>query len=422
MSCATNSASVQNASSTARAASLWLTGGRVAIGPATALRADIEIRDGRIRSIEVRPEPDCTPQTSSRNETLDLTGYVVLPGLINAHDHLEFNLFPRLGRGPYSNHREWAADVYHPQESPLREHLAVPKAVRLWWGGLKNLLSGVTTVCHHNPYVADVFENDFPVRVVKKFRWSHSVAFGEDFGMQTADMDETPYIIHAGEGTDAQSAEEIHTLDRLGLLNSRAVIVHGVAAQDSELSLLNMRGAGLIWCPTSNVFTLGKTLDHEAVNDFRRAALGSDSALTAQGDLLDEIRFAHRDPRISPGRLYAMVTEAAAGVLRLRDGEGSVRVGARADLIALKDLGRNPAETLMEATFAQVEASFLGGEIKLCSDEIRARCPESIKEGFEPVNVADVRRWVRVPVAWMHAETRRHLGSNFYLAGREVRS
>jgi len=29
---------------------------------------------------------------------LDLEGLQVLPGLINAHDHLEFALFPRLGQ------------------------------------------------------------------------------------------------------------------------------------------------------------------------------------------------------------------------------------------------------------------------------------------------------------------------------------
>ena len=111
---------------------------------------------------------------------LDLSGHVVLPGLINAHDHLEFNLFPRLGRGPYANAGEWARDIYHPARSPVREHLRVPMRVRLWWGALKNLLSGVTTVCHHNPYHADVFNAEFPVRVVRRFAWAHSLEFEPD--------------------------------------------------------------------------------------------------------------------------------------------------------------------------------------------------------------------------------------------------
>ena len=202
---------------------------------------------------------------------IDCTGKVALPGLINSHDHLEFNLFPRLGHGPYPNYKDWAADVYRPSESPLREHLAVPKTIRLWWGGLKNLLSGVTTVCHHNPYVAEVFENSFPVSVIKRFRWSHSVAFGKGFGPPDAGMEGAPYIIHAGEGTDEQSAEEVYILDRLGLLDSHTVVVHGVAAERSGLALLGIRGAGRIWCPTSNVFTLGRTLGHESGD--RQAAL-----------------------------------------------------------------------------------------------------------------------------------------------------
>lgn len=63
--------------------------------------------------------------------SLDLSGHMRLPGLVNAHDHLEFNLFPPLGNGPYANAAEWARDIYHPDRSPIREHLMVPKPIRL---------------------------------------------------------------------------------------------------------------------------------------------------------------------------------------------------------------------------------------------------------------------------------------------------
>ena len=87
----------------------------------------------------------------------------ILPGLINAHDHLHFALFPRLGAGPYPNATAWARDIYHPEREPIRSHLRVPKRLRLLWGGLRNLLSGVTTVGHHDPFDA-VFDEDVPGR------------------------------------------------------------------------------------------------------------------------------------------------------------------------------------------------------------------------------------------------------------------
>ncbi len=400
---------------------LWLVGGHVATGPATAVGADLEILNGRIHRIIEFPPDHTGRQTPTSDATVDLRGHLILPGLINAHDHLEFNLFPRLGRGPYSNYKQWAEDIYRPAEPPIREQLAVPKAVRLWWGGLKNLLSGVTTVCHHNEYVPQVFENGFPVRVVERFAWSHSLAFEnnlkEKFAATSSDI---PFVIHLGEGIDPESAQEIFTLRNLEALDSRTVIVHGVALDEAGKALLKESGAALVWCPTSNIFTLGKTLDSQTVTNLRRIALGSDSALTARGDLLDEIQFAHRHAGIKPQCIYAMVSDLSADALRLRDGEGRLVEGGRADLVAVKDDDRSPSETLARARFDQIELSMKGGEPKLFSSEMASRWPKEFLAGFQPLTLQETRRLVRAPVEWLLALTRKHLGPKLFLAGREV--
>jgi len=272
---------------------LKLVGARVAVDASTAERGVLEIENGSIRSISLegdRAKFGWRRHVDEKLLTIDLSGYLILPGLINAHDHLEFNLFPRLGKGPYSNFEQWAEDIYHPEQSPLREHLAVPKAVRLWWGGIKNLLSGVTTVCHHNPYEPEVFDGDLPVRVVRRYSWAHSLALERDvLSKFRATPPDAPFIIHLGEGTDERSRNEIFELDQMGPLDARTVIVHGVALDEAGHARLRERGGALVWCPTSNLFTLGKTLDRRVTSKNPRLALGTDSALTAQGDLLDEI-------------------------------------------------------------------------------------------------------------------------------------
>jgi cytosine/adenosine deaminase-related metal-dependent hydrolase len=406
-----------------RQTTLRLVGGRVATNACEAIRADIEIAGGLIRSISTLGEDPACAHSALPSDAVDLSGYLILPGLINAHDHLEFNLFPRLGNGPYANYAAWAKDIYQPDGSPVREHSAVPEVIRLWWGGLKNLLSGVTTVCHHNPYVPEVFEGDFPVRVVKRFAWAHSLAFGKDVpaAFSSAPLD-VPFIIHLAEGTDAKSAEEIFTLRELGALDSRTVVVHGVGLDAEGISLLEKHRAAMVWCPTSNMFTLGKTLSPHTVASFDRLALGSDSALTAQGDLLNEIRFAHQCQGTSPERIFSLVMDLAADVLRLMNDEGTLRPGGIADLIALKDQGKTPAETLVEANSDQIELVVKDGEPKMLSPGMSARWPERFRAGFEHLSAAGIQRLVRAPVGWLVTETRKRLGPRFCLAGKAIES
>lgn len=402
-----------------------LVGARVTLDARTAVPATVAVEQGRVALLE----PDAVPSRGKidKNVTcVDLSGYILLPGLINAHDHLEFNLFPRIGGKIYKNYVEWSEDIYQPNRSPVREHRAVPKDVRLWWGGVKNLLSGVTTVSHHNPFHADVFNDKFPVRVVSRYGWAHSVAMGGDIcAAYAVTPPSSPFIIHAGEGTDARCRQEIRVLDSLGVLRENTVLVHGVALDEAGYTLLRQRSAALVWCPSSNLFMLGTTLPGEVVAGNAQIVLGSDSALTAEGDLLDEMRIARSASGISPECLFEKVTAASAEVLCLDSGEGSIREGGVANLIAIRDQGKSPAGSLAGADFRDIELVITGGAPVLMSAPMRTRWKESEnaereEDALQTVWVEGALRFLAAPVSRLFEETTRWLGHDFQLAGKRV--
>lgn len=386
---------------------LRLTGARVALDAARAERLDLATEGGRILPFDSRVAP---------HAEIDLTGCLLLPGLINAHDHLEFNLFPRLGTGPYANASEWAKDIYRPDDSPVREHLLVPKPVRLIWGGIKNLLSGVTTVAHHNPYARRVFTERFPVKVLRRYGWAHSLDFSPDVKDLWTDAPEHwPFVIHAAEGTDGHARGEIRRLAELGMLSPRTVLVHAVAMGAGELDAAMQAGCGVVWCPTSNLFSLGRTLCADVLRSGITVVLGTDSALTAQGDMIDEIRAAMEISGLSAPEIYSFVTTAPARMLRLSGGQGKICEGGAADLVAVRDTGQTPAEAVANL---KPELVVVRGRVMLMSPHIRS---SGFEKGFYAIHVEGRGGWmIRVDVPRLYAGAAMALGPEIRLAGRRV--
>jgi cytosine/adenosine deaminase-related metal-dependent hydrolase len=108
-----------------------------------------------------------------------------------------------------------------------------------------------------------------------------------------------------------------------------------------------MRDAAVIWCPSSNLSMLGRTLDPRRLFDAGRLALGSDSRLSGARDLLDELRVAAAHSDLAPRELLRLVTTAARDILRLPD-VGGLDAGQRADLLILRDTGGDPYQQLVD--------------------------------------------------------------------------
>ena len=327
------------------------------VTPDGRLAKTLRVKRGRIDGIDVAPDSD--------DHIVDLDRSFVLPGLINAHDHLELNSQPRLKwREKYVNASEWIADFQPRFESDPDLAVTRPDTLddRVWVGGLKNLLAGVTTVCHHNP-MHRILRRRFPVRVVERFGYSHSLhidgaAVAQSHRRTPSDW---PWMIHAAEGLDDAARAELDALDALGCLAANTVFIHGVAFCRTAADRVIGAGAGLIWCPSSNKFLFDETADVRAFDDADRLALGSDSRLSGERDLLDELQSAHDTRQLSAEGLARTVGAGAAQLLRL-EGGGGIEAGVPADVIVLRAIETCPFDTLVSAGRSDVRLTMIGGE------------------------------------------------------------
>ncbi len=311
---------------------------------------------------------DSPPESS--DVVVDVEGAFVLPGLVNAHDHLELNHYGRVKfRDSYDNAASWIDDMRPKlREDPrIREGQSHPRRDRLLVGGLKNLLSGVTTVSHHNPFYRELGRG-FPVRVVRRYGWAHSLFLERGPDVVKAYRKTrrgAPFLIHLAEGYDANAREELSRLRELGCLRENTVLVHGVGLSPEDWTSVRRAGAGLVWCPSSNRFLLGRTAPIDDFFDRESAsrssiALGTDSRLSGTQDLLEELREARAAANVEPADLLRMVTANPANLLRV-PAAGRIAPGLPADLIVIPPLAEDPAGALLALDRSQIRLVAVGG-------------------------------------------------------------
>jgi len=334
---------------------------------------------------------------------------VVLPGLVNAHSHLEYAVYAGFGDGlPFA--RWILVHMERKRRLGLPEMEAIARA-----GAADCLASGVTTVgdCSFTGVSApacaelglraivylEVFESDGRTARFERNRdriapaLSDRVRLGisphapytcglglyeEAFGLGlpvathlNESRDELDWLAD-GTGPWEPLASElppplgrsgIRALAAAGLLRPELLAAHCVVVDDEEVGLLARHDVAVAHCPRSNALLgCGTAPLAELRAAGVRVGLGTDSpASTPSFDMFDEMRAAvaaarareRRGDALGAAEALELATLGSARALRLEREVGSLTPGKRADLTVL-DLAGSPYDPVEDPAVAAV--------------------------------------------------------------------
>jgi len=348
----------------------------------------IAVRAGRI--VAVGSRRDLEPAYVG-TRTVNATGKLITPGLINGHTHVPMVLFR--GLADDLDLQEWLTKYIFPAEAKNVTEEFVRVGTRL---GLAEMIRGGTTTYCDMYYFEDAIADetskagvrgvlgetviDFPVAdnktnaeamaYVEKFvsHWKgndlivaaiapHAPYTVSEEHLKAArafsDRTGAPIVTHISEtkrelddSIKAKGASPVAYLERIGFLNERVIAAHMVWPQGSDISILQKRRVGVVHNPQSNMkLASGVAPVPKMLEDGVLLGLGTDGA-ASNNDLnmweeMDTVAKLHKvfsgDPKvISAQQAFELATIRGAAALHLEKEIGSLETGKRADFLLIE--------------------------------------------------------------------------------------
>ncbi len=373
-----------------QAVSLILTGGIVVtMDPSGRIVSPGAVAiDGR--NIAAIDAPDAIAARFTSQATLDTTGQVVMPGLINTHTHAPMVLYRGLADDLAL--MDWLQKYIFPAEAKTVTPDFVRAGTRL--AALEMIESGTTTYADMYYFEEEIARAtkeaglrgvlgqtiiQFPVADAKtpKEGLARTESFIKEFAnddlivpavaphsMYTldgdtlkaaralADRSHVPVLIHLSETADenktsmkTHKASPAAYLDQLGFWGARTIAAHGVWLSSADISILGRHHVSVSHNPESNMKLASGAAK---VTDMQRGGLvvglGTDGAASNNDlDMFEAMRQAAflaklqtGDPRAVPARkALEMATIDGARALGMESIIGSIEPGKRADLISV---------------------------------------------------------------------------------------
>jgi len=352
------------------------------------------IEDGAVavegdRIAAVGKRTDIEPRTRAA-KTIDATGTLVVPGMVNGHAHAAMSLF----RGVAEDHSldDWLQKYIFPAEARNVTEEFVLWGARL--GVLEMLRGGITTYAdmyyfedvvaqvtkeagmrgvlgetivdfpapdHKNPAAAFAYAQTFIDRWKGDPLITPSVAPHSIYTLSTENLQAAaalarkngvPILIHLAEAPfESEMSRARHGLspvaylEKIGVLGPDVIGAHCVWVDAADIATLLRRGVGCVHNPSSNMKLASGVMP---VVDLLAAGepvgLATDSAASNNNqDLFQEMNIAAKlqkvtrmDPRALPARqVVEMATIGGARALHLDKQIGSLEVGKQADIILI---------------------------------------------------------------------------------------
>ncbi|WOX15569.1 amidohydrolase [Streptomyces sp. N50] len=360
----------------------------------TVDEAGAVVRDGAVAVHEgaivaVGPAAELTTRFRAA-ESIDASGCLVLPGLINTHTHLAMTLLRGRAddvtlQGFLERVLKWEAELLTPKNVAAAVRLAVAESVRagvtsaldMYWfhEAAEQAARETGWRLHTGPTFMDVPEPPDRLAYEDRLDWArrdlaargttrpglrpvlfaHSTytlapdqlveiaALAREFGALLH--------IHAAENpTEVATVEvkygkrPVELLDSLGLLGPDLLLAHAVDLTGPEIAALARTGTSVAHCPVSNLkLGCGIAPVPRLLSAGVTVGLGTDGAVSSNTlDVLGAVRQAalvHKaggDPTaVGAEQAVRMATIEGARALGLGDHLGSLEAGKRADLVVL---------------------------------------------------------------------------------------
>ena len=287
---------------------------------------------------------------------------IILPGLIELHNHLSYNILqlwsvPKLfqDRGQWQRHRDYVRLVNGPmlnlsKSTDLRILAAIAR-----FAETKCLLAGVTTsqgISLKSEKLQKYYEG--ALRVVESPGETGFVRAQTHI----PDLDAREWasfnrelkkahclLLHLSEGFNAAALKAFKALQNEQTKEwaiSRALAgIHCGALGNDEFAVMGLNGGSMIWSPLSNFLLYGRTANIVSAKEHDLPiALGSDWSPSGSKNLLHELKVAKVANEVngygfSDSDLVGLVTSSPAAIVKWDQWVGSVAAGKRADLMVI---------------------------------------------------------------------------------------